>query len=161
MALDSPQDYWEYLKLTFNLTAENLIYRNAHESLQANPQITSLVGHYIAGSVILEMQNNYPDITFKTTTCGAPVKSTTMPDKMDNQRFRNIGDPISIIDRGATSAVKPSLLQNVSSIIPDTNSINTKGVALQALDNHSSDGFGKQLYKILFGKHVHIKLTIK
>jgi hypothetical protein len=51
---------------------------------------------------------------------------------------------LSILDRGATSAVKPSLLQNLTSIITDNNSITTTGVALQALYNHSYDGFGNQ-----------------
>jgi hypothetical protein len=50
---DSPRDHWDELKLTFNLNAESLRYRNANTSLQANPQSRSLVGHYLAGSVIL------------------------------------------------------------------------------------------------------------
>jgi hypothetical protein len=146
---DFLQDHWDDIsKNTFNLTAESLRYRNADKALKnnelLNPEqhITSLVGHSLGGSVVLEMQKQYPDRTFNTTTYGAPVKSFTTPDTIDNKRFRNVGDPISILDRGATSAVKPSLLMNLASIITDNNTVNTSGVVLQALDNHSDDGFG-------------------
>ena len=90
------------------------------------------------------MQKQYPDRTVKTTTYGAPVKSTTTPDNVDNIRLRNIGDPVSILDRGATSGVKPHLLLNLAPIVLDHNTLNTSNVVLQALDNHSYDGFGKQ-----------------
>jgi pimeloyl-ACP methyl ester carboxylesterase len=147
---DFPQDHWDDLKIPFNLTAESLRYRNADQALKHNEllnpeqQITSLVGHSLGGSVVLEMQKQYPDRSFKTTTYGAPVKSITTPDNIDNKIFRNIGDPVYSLDRGATSAVKPSLLMNLASIITDNNTVHTSGVVLQALDNHSYAGFGKQ-----------------
>ena len=46
--------------------------------------------------------------------------------------------------RGATSGVKPSLVLNLASIINGHNTLDTPNVVLQALDNHSYDGFGKQ-----------------
>ena len=55
------------------------------------------------------MQKQYPDITFETTTYGAPVASMTTPDNIDNKRFRNSDDPISMFDRGATMSVKNPL----------------------------------------------------
>jgi hypothetical protein len=86
------------------------------------------VGHSLGGSVILEIRKQYPDRTFKTITYGAPVKSISTPDNIDNKRFRNIGDPVSILDRGATNAVKPSLLMNLASLITDNNTVNTSDV---------------------------------
>jgi hypothetical protein len=147
---DFPQDHWDDLKIPFNLTAESLRYRNADKALKNNELLnpeqttTSLVGHSLGGSVVLEMQKQYPDRTFKTTTYGAPVKSISTPENIDDKRFRNIGDPVSILDRGATNAVKPSLFMNLASISTDNNVVNTSGVVLQALDNHAYDGFGKQ-----------------
>jgi hypothetical protein len=90
------------------------------------------------------MQSQYPDRTSKTTTYGAPVKSSTVPNTIDNKGFRSIGDPISILDRGSTIAVKPSLLTKLASMITGNNKTNTTGVALEALDNDSYDAFGKQ-----------------
>ena len=90
------------------------------------------------------MQKQYPDRTVKTTTYGAPVKSTTTPDNVDNKRFRNIGDLVSILDRGATSGVQHYVLLNLAPIVIDHNTLTTSDVVLQALDNHSYDGFGKQ-----------------
>jgi hypothetical protein len=147
---DFPQDHWDDLKIPFNLTAESLRYRNADKALKNNEllnpdqKITSLVGHSLGGAVILEMQKQYPDRTVKTTTYGAPVKIITTPDNIDNKRFRNIGDPVSILDRGATNGVSPSLLTNLASLITDNNTVSTAGVVVQALDNHSYNNFGKQ-----------------
>jgi pimeloyl-ACP methyl ester carboxylesterase len=147
---DFPQDHWDDLKIPFNLTAESLRYRNADKALKNNEllnpdrKITSLVGHSLGGAVILEMQKQYPDINFKTTTYGAPVKSITTPDNIDNKRFRNIGDPVSVLDRGATNGVSPSLLTNLASLVTDNITVSTSGVILQALDNHSYNNFGKQ-----------------
>ena len=56
--------------------------------------------------------------------------------------MRNIGDPTCILDRGATSGVKPSLITHISSLITDGNTINISSVSVQALDNHSYDGLG-------------------
>jgi pimeloyl-ACP methyl ester carboxylesterase len=120
-----------------------------------NAQITSLVGHSLGGAVILEMQSQYPDRTSKTTTYGAPAKSSIVPDNVDNKMFRTIGDPIPMLGRGSTTAVKPSLLTKLASIITDNNNIQTTGVALQALGNHSHDGFGKQQIYILQLEIVH------
>jgi predicted alpha/beta hydrolase family esterase len=60
---DFPQDHWDDIsKIPFNLTAESLRYRNADKALNnnelLNPEqnITSLVGHSLGGSVVLEMQ---------------------------------------------------------------------------------------------------------
>jgi predicted alpha/beta hydrolase family esterase len=60
---DFPQDHWDDIsKIPFNLTAESLRYRNADKALKTNEllnpdqKLTSLVGHSLGGSVVLEMQ---------------------------------------------------------------------------------------------------------
>lgn len=62
---DFPQDHWGDLKIPYNLTAESLRYRSVDKALTDNQQLTSLVGHSLAGSVILEMQKKYPDMNVK------------------------------------------------------------------------------------------------
>ena len=85
--------------------------------LYPDNKITSLVGHSLAGSAVLEMQKQYPDKDFKPTTYGATVASMTAPDGINNKRFRNDDDPVGMLDRGATMSVKdPITLQKYLNI---------------------------------------------
>ena len=97
------------------------------------------MGHSLAGSVVLQMQKQYPAKQNKTTTYGAPVASMTAPDGINNKRYRNYDDPISMLDRGATMSVKdPLTLQNYLNIqSPSTIS----EVVTKMLNNHSYDKF--------------------
>lgn len=66
-------------------------------ALQKHPETKQLIGHSLAGSVILEKQKYYPN--FETTTYNAPVlQLSSMP---QGQRYRNTYDPISMFDLGA------------------------------------------------------------
>ena len=64
----------------------------------------------MGGSVRLELQKNHSETKFKTNTYGKPAASYKMPDNIDNHRYRNNGDPISMFDRGAKSNLKKSAL---------------------------------------------------
>ena len=109
--------------------------------LYPDHKITSIVGHSLGGSVVLEMQKQNPDRTFKTTTYGAPVASMTVPDNINNTRYRNNDDVISMFDRGATSGDKnPLTLRNYLNIKSPSN---ISEVATKLLDNHSYDNFTK------------------
>ena len=110
---DFPQDHWDDVtKIPTNTVYNTLRYINADKALKQNGalypdhKISSLVGHSLAESVVLEMQKQNPDINFKTTTYGAPVSSVTAPDGINNKRYRNYQDPVSLLDRGATMSVK-------------------------------------------------------
>ena len=74
---DFPQDHWDDVtKMPANTGYITLRFINADKALTDNDllypdhTITSLVGHSWAGSVALEMQKQYPDQTFQTTTYG-------------------------------------------------------------------------------------------
>jgi hypothetical protein len=69
--------------------------------------------------------------TFKTNTYGAPVASIIAPDNIDNHRYRNLGDPINVTDKGASVSFKPSALYKAVMEAP------YKGL----LDAHSCDNF--------------------
>ena len=106
------QDVYDDSKLPFNKTAQAQRYKDADALLGKNPQIANLVGHSLGGSSVLELQKNHGEQTFKTNTYGAPGASLTRPDNVNNHRYRNYGDPISIFDRGAESNVKTSALKH-------------------------------------------------
>ena len=144
---DAQDWYDDFTKIPFNRTNKALRYINADKALKQNDElypdnkITSLVGHSLAGSVVLEMQKQYPDRNFKTTTYGAPVASMTTPDNINNKRYRNNDDAVSMFDRGATSGDKnPLTLQNYLNIKSPSN---IAEVATKLLDNHSYDNFTK------------------
>ena len=60
----------------------------------------------MGGSVVLEMQKNHTETIFITNTYGAPAASYKAPDNIENHRYRNYGDPVSMFDRGAKSNLK-------------------------------------------------------
>ena len=145
---DWPQDHWDDVKIPCNPTAEPLRYRNADQALTTNEalypeqQTTSLVGHSLGGSVVLEMQKTISRYNFQNYTIWSTSQIFYSPRcYIYNQRFKHFGDAISILDRGATSGLKASLTTN--SITHD-DPINASRVVYQALDNHSYDGFGNQ-----------------
>ena len=141
---DFPHDAWDDVsKIPFQTTYNLLGYINAEKALKHNDslypdhKLTSIVGHSLGGSVVLEMQKQKPDISFKTTTYGAPVMSTTTPDNINNTRFRNNDDHTSMVDRGATMVDNnPLTIQNNLNIKSPPNIVD---VASKLLNNHSYD----------------------
>ena len=72
-------------------------YQSLDKYLERNQNINELVGHSLAGSVILEKQQQDPTIT--TFTYGAPVIS--FGDEGNVNRYRTKYDYFSIFDRNA------------------------------------------------------------
>jgi len=107
---DAVQDVWDDLKIPFKMTAHSQRYKDALEVLKNNPGITHLNGHSLGGAVALQLQKDLPERKFTTSTYGAPTISLT-PAPENSQRYRNPGDPVSILDRGTikTPETKPSL----------------------------------------------------
>ena len=107
------QDVWDDFKIPFGKTAQSQRYKDADALLANNSQVSNLVGHSLGGAAVLELQKNHrADKTFNTNTYGAPVMSMKGPDNVNNHRYRNFGDPVSIFDRGAESRVKGSVLKH-------------------------------------------------
>ena len=121
---DFPRDAWDDVsKLPFQTTynsprsinADKALYNN--DSLCPDHKITSIVGHALGRSVVLEMQQQNPDRTFTTTTYGAPVISMPTPVNINTKGLEKYGDVISVLDRGATMSVKNHMtIQNVLNI---------------------------------------------
>ena len=74
-------------------------------ALQKHPETKQLIGHSLAGSVILEKQTYYPNL--ETVTYNAPVlQLSSMP---QGNRYRSTYDPVSMFDKGAKSFGDSSL----------------------------------------------------
>ena len=132
------QDVWDDLKIPFNETAKAQRYADADAELAKNPQVTNLVGHSLGGVSILELQKNHTETHFRTNTYGAPAASFEAPDNIENHRYRNYLDPVSMFDRGAESNFKSSAAKTMATAIL---SGNVEHVVGGILDAHSYDNF--------------------
>jgi len=96
------RDYWDDAKIPFGLTRYSKIYMGADKVLQQDPSIKNRTGHSLVGSVAFELQKNYPERDFTTTTYAAPVVSMTSADNS----YRKYGDSVSSLDWGAQSVLR-------------------------------------------------------
>ena len=132
------QDAWDDLKIPFSQTAKAQRYIDADAMLAKNPQVKNLVGHSLGGVSVLELQKNHPETKFRTNTYGAPAASITTPDNIDNHRYRNYLDPVSMFDAGAESNYKASAAKTMAMAIF---SGNPEKIGQGILDAHSYDNF--------------------
>ena len=138
------QDVWDDLKIPMKQTKNAQRYKDADALLEKNPQIANMVGHSLGGSAVLELQKNHGEKTFKTNTYGAPAASITRPDNVDNHRYRNYGDPVSIFDRGAESNIKGSALKHYARAGAEfykDGTVNPLSIYRGITDAHSYDNF--------------------
>ena len=98
------QDVWDDItKVPFyGSVKDSQRYKDAEEVLKANPQVKNIRGHSLGGSVTLELDKKHKD-KFNTTTYGAPVVQLS---SKKGQRFRHLGDPVSMFDNGAINVPK-------------------------------------------------------
>ena len=134
------QDGWDDLKIPFSATAMAQRYTDADAILGKNPQITNLVGHSLGGVSVLELQKNHTETKFRTNTYGAPAASKQAPDNIENHRYRNDLDPVSMFDGGAESNYKASAAKTMAYAIF---SGNPENIVNGILDAHSYDNFDK------------------
>ena len=134
------RDAWDDFKIPFSQTAKAQRYIDADAMLAKNPQVKNLVGHSLGGSSVLELQKNHPETKFRTNTYGAPAASFKAPDNIENHRYRNYLDPVSMFDRGAESKYKASAAKTIATAIL---SGNPEHVWNGILDAHSYDNFDK------------------
>jgi len=93
------------LGIPLGLTNMSARYRDSALVLNANPQITRVVGHSLGGAVALQLQKENPALD--AVTYGAPVVS--LPRGGSSERFRQYVDPVAALDFGATTSVPQQL----------------------------------------------------
>ena len=118
-----------FTKLKFGKIREMERYKQAKELLEQNPQVKTLVGHSMGGSVVLALAKDYPDRDMATYTYDAPVFSLGFDQPTErHKRFRSAGDLISAFDGSSISYNTDSLnplsnhninrLNNIDETIP-------------------------------------------
>ncbi len=103
-------DVVDDIGIPFGLTNRTKMYAEANAVMNKNPQIKTIVGHSLGGSVALTIAQQYQ---LESRTYGAPVMSIR-----GGERYRNVGDPVSALDYGAhtsyTLGINPHSYQNVA-----------------------------------------------
>ena len=108
----SPKDWVDNVAfIPAQLTQFHNIYQSAHTELQNNPQVNELIGHSAGGSVLLELEKQYPNRFQKSRSYAAPVFSPLGNENLDQHhlRFRTLGDPVAILDDSAITVKKPTI----------------------------------------------------
>lgn len=123
------RDVVDDLKIPFHDVQNTLRYKEATTILNENPQVDTVIGHSLGGSVALEI-NKQNNNKFFTRTYGAPVVDFSFNRDPKNQRFRHPGDRISMFDTGAyneeSNAPENTINPHSSSGYPDYDSDDDK-----------------------------------
>ena len=83
------------LSIPLHMTRGTARYESAARTLAANPQVRRVIGHSLGGAVVMQLQEDIPSLNSRTY--GAPALSFSG----SGERFRSLGDPISMFDFGA------------------------------------------------------------
>ena len=106
-------------------------FSQLNTALTKNPQTKQLIGHSLAGSVILEKQKYNPNL--ETITYNAPVlQVSSMP---QGNRYRSTLDPVSMFDSGSKSISTGSFFNPIYS---HSYKNNPRGYASNTIDNQGN-----------------------
>ena len=99
-----PRDLLDDLMIPFNMTRYGHRYGQAEKTLNANPQVTRLIGHSLGGATASALQKMYyGKRDLHVVGYGSPeLKVSSLPTP-DTVQFRHGGDPISGLDGEAMS----------------------------------------------------------
>jgi hypothetical protein len=88
-------------------------YKAARDALLQHPEVKTVIGHSLGGSVALELEKNYNHLT-SSRTYGAPVWNPLGSESNKVERYRNWIDPVSVFDRSAVKSVKWNPFESTS-----------------------------------------------
>ena len=92
-----------FLRLPWNNVKNAERYSQLNKELENNDNIKQLVGHSLAGAVVLEKQKQHPD-KFETVTYNAPIIPwLSYNSDQTSHRYRFKNDVISAFDKEATT----------------------------------------------------------
>ena len=120
-------------------------YQRARDYLVAHPEVTFLDGHSLGGSVVLQLQKDYPERNLKTFTQGAPVFDPFGTQKAEIgaenvMRVSNNGDLVSAFDMSAKKTNHPNPFDYKPSFWHDFHNKEQaggtlEGIPVQEIDN--------------------------
>jgi hypothetical protein len=111
-AVDMMNSFWGKQAFGTGDLRQSERYQKALVFLKNHPEVDMLEGHSLGGSVVLQLQKDFPERNLKTVTYGAPVMDPFGLDKAkigqaNVLRFSNKGDPVSVFDNSALKTTHP------------------------------------------------------
>ena len=106
------QDWYDDLtKIPTMLVNHSQKYKDAEKLLNSSAGlgVSHIVSHSLGGAVAQKLKQDYQERDFKITTYGSPDLSIKKNTPENISRYKNIGDPVSILD-GAAKVIGASLL---------------------------------------------------
>ena len=103
---DFPRDHWDDLKIPFHQTLNGKRGRDAEAYYLSHHEVDTVIGHSLGGAIALDLEKKYgkqgvnPYGIIQSKTFGSPTIGTG-----NNDRVRYLGDPISMLDFGATTHI--------------------------------------------------------
>lgn len=136
-------DVMDWWRIPAGRFKDSAIYKRAEPAFEADPNITTVVGHSAGGSAALELQKRHPERGVTPVTYAAPVFSPLRWDQLAEEdqplRFRVVGDPVAALDQNARTYWKApefpvQAVEGVARAVADPNPIN-----LLAASTHRPD----------------------
>jgi len=87
------------VNIPFGTLARTDRYQQAKQLYEIYGRPKNVIGHSLGSSIALQLQSEYPDMN--VTCYGAPIVDINPFQRP--QRYRHRGDPVSMLDFGATS----------------------------------------------------------
>eukprot|EP00972_Heterocapsa_arctica_P057957 8550391-Heterocapsa_arctica.AAC.1 len=103
---DFPRDHWDDLNIPFHQTLNGKRGRDAEACYKAHHEVDTVIVHSFGGAIALNMQRRYvkqgdnPYGIIQSKTFGSPTIGMGK-----NGRVRYLGDPISMLDFGASTKI--------------------------------------------------------
>ena len=92
--------------MPFNRTNQTQRFQDAKRKIEEEGNIEQDIGHSLSGAITLHLSKDYEN-RFKTRVYASPTVSFEKPDREgQNLRIRGKYDPISALDRGASTTDK-------------------------------------------------------
>ena len=102
---DFPRDILVDALIPFHMVHRSKRYRTANEFIKNNSDsIDTIVSHSLGSATTMKLNEDY-NKRFTTRTYGTPTVSYNDNSDEKNTRFRAVGDPVSMFDRGVNITI--------------------------------------------------------
>ena len=102
---DFPRDILDDTLITFHMVHRSKRYKTANDFIRNNiDNVDTIVSHSLGSATTMKLNQDY-NKRFTTRTYGTPTVSYNDNTDSKNTRFRAVGDPVSMFDRGVDITV--------------------------------------------------------
>ena len=102
---DFPRDILDDTLIPFHMVHRSKRYKTANDFIRNNiDNVDTIVSHSLGSATTLKLNEDY-NKRFTTRTYGTPTVSFNDNTDSKNMRFRAVGDPVSMFDRGVDITV--------------------------------------------------------